>query len=117
MNSGAGLFDAALGHATFEGGQADDVFAAAAQALGRAVRHVAQFLDDGQDPVPGVRVDEAGAVNDPGNGCRGHPGPVRHLVDGAHAGAFPGLRDRVVLSGPGAARHEAPSGPGPFVIK
>ena len=46
--------------AAFQGGQADDVLAAAAQPLGRAVRDVAQLLDDGQDPVPGVRVHEVG---------------------------------------------------------
>ena len=57
-------------------------------ALGRAVGHVAQFLDHGQHPVAGVRVDEVGAVDHPGHGRRGHPGPVRHLIDGAHRGTL-----------------------------
>jgi hypothetical protein len=82
----AGLLDADFGDPALQPGQPDDVLAPPAQALGRAVRHVAEFLDDGEDPFPGVRVDQIRAVDDPRHGGRGHAGQVRDLIHRAHPG-------------------------------
>src|SRR6202040_1755339 len=64
--------------------QADHVLAAAGQALGGAVRDVAEFLDGLPDPGPGGFSYPVLAVHHPGDGGRGHTGQPRDVVESYH---------------------------------
>ena len=54
--------------------QADDVLAAPRQALGRAVGHVAELLDDPSDADPGAFANPVETVHHAGHGGGGHSG-------------------------------------------
>ena len=70
---------------------ADDVLAAAGQALGGAVGHVAEFLDGLLDPDPGGFADPVLAVHDSRDRRGRDGGPAGDIVESDHGGSIGGV--------------------------
>ncbi len=71
--------------------QADDVLAAAGQALRRAVGHVAEFLDGLLHPDPGGLAHPVLAVHDPRDRRGGDAGQARHIEERYHEFPISGI--------------------------
>ena len=70
---------------------ADDVFAAAGQALASAVGHVAELLDGLLHPDPGRIADPVLAMHDPGDRRGGDGSPAGDIVESDHGGSVGGV--------------------------
>src|SRR5271169_109683 len=70
---------------------ADDVLAAAGQALRRAVGHVAEFLDGLLHPDPGGLAHPVLAVHHPRDRRGGDAGQARHIEEGYHTFPISGI--------------------------
>jgi hypothetical protein len=70
---------------------AEDVLAAAGQALAGAVGHVAELLDGLLHPDPGRLADPVLAMHDPGDRRDGDGGPAGDIVESDHGGSVGGV--------------------------
>jgi hypothetical protein len=86
------LLDVGVRAAALDGDEPDHFFASAPHALGRAVWHVPQGLDDLKDTPPGRRANPVLAVHHPGDGGRGHFRFPGHVVQRAGRRAAPPRR-------------------------